>query len=150
MNAPDRPDAYGKSLRALGENEIRELSALALAYIGDTVYDLYVRSFVVKNHMGRVTDLHTISSGVVNARAQAQAAALLSPHLTEREAEIFRLGKNAKSTPPKNMRREDYALATALEAVVGYLYLTGDTQRLDALFCMIIKHFFMEGPHARG
>ena len=130
-----------KNAGELSDNKIREFSALNLAYIGDTVYDLYVRTYIVKNQMGKVQALHKLASGVVNARAQAQAAKLLLPQLTERETEIFGYGKNTKSRPPKNMNFEDYSLATAIEAVIGYLYLTGQTIRMDKLFDVIIANF---------
>ena len=133
---------YDASLRVMDDNKIRELSPIALAYIGDTVFDLYVRAYLVKNNMGKIEALHKLASGVVNARAQAQAALQLKPLLTARELEIFQLGKNAKSTPPKNASQEDYSYATAIEAVVGYLYLTGQTQRTKELFGHIISHFF--------
>lgn len=139
-------DKYGVSLLSLSDNKTRELPPLLLAYIGDTVFDLYVRAYLVKNKMGRVTDLHKLASSVVSARAQAQAARVLEPLLDERELEVFRLGKNAKSTPPKNASREDYTLATGLEAVMGYLYLIGNKQRTDQLFEMII-HYFFEGDN---
>jgi ribonuclease-3 family protein len=126
----------------VSDNKIREFGALNLAYIGDTVYDLYIRTYIVKNQMGKVQQLHKLASGVVNAKSQAVAAKLLQPQLTERESEIFRYGKNAKSKPPKNMSIEDYSLATGIEAVVGYLHLTGQTARMDELFGVIITHFF--------
>ncbi|MDD5017208.1 MAG: ribonuclease III domain-containing protein [Eubacteriales bacterium] len=148
MNGPITGDTYEISLRAVSENKIREFSPLNLAYIGDTVYDLYIRRYLVKNKMGRVEDLHKQASGVVNARAQAAAAKLLLPFLTEREKEIFRMGKNAKSTPPKNMSVDDYSQATGLEAVVGYLYLRDLTERTDELFRIIINHFFGEDTDA--
>ena len=129
---------------AISDNKIREFSALNLAYIGDTVYDLHIRTHIVSNQMGKVQALHKLASGVVNAKAQATAAALVLPQLTERENEIFKYGKNAKSKPPKNMSVEDYSLATGIEAVIGYLYLTGQTKRTDALFDIIIAHF-LEG-----
>lgn len=139
-------DNNGVFTNALNDNKIRELSPLLLAYIGDTVYDLYVRAYLVKNRMGRVNQLHTLASGIVNAGAQAMAARLLQQKLTAQEAQIFRLGKNAKSTPPKNACYQDYALATGLEAVIGYLYLKGDTKRTDALFADIIA-LFLKGDH---
>ena len=135
-------EKYRASLSPVDDDKIRELSPVALAFIGDTVFDLYVRAYLVKNKMGRIETLHRLSSGVVNARAQAQAARLLQPHLTERESEIFRLGKNAKSAPPKNACHEDYSFATAIEAVIGYLHLTGRTQRVEEFFGHIISHFF--------
>lgn len=144
----DKTDEKVSLLSAIDDSAIREMSALNIAYVGDTVYDLYIRSFLVKNKKGRVTDMHKSASSVVNARAQAQAALLLSPLLNERESDIFRLGKNAKSQPPKNMSFEHYALATGLETVIGYLYLTGQTSRLNGLFSTIIAHFLEEEPHA--
>jgi ribonuclease III family protein len=132
----------------LEENSIRELPILSLAYIGDTIYDLYIRGCLVKNNMGKVEDLHTLASGIVNARAQAEAAKLLHDKLTEREADIFRMGKNAKSMPPKNMSREDYSQATGLEAVIGYLYLMGNKARTDELFRIIIDHFLGSNDNA--
>jgi ribonuclease-3 family protein len=72
----------------------------------------------------------------------------LQPLLTPREAEVFQLGKNAKSTPPKHASYEDYSLATAVEAVIGYLHLTGQTQRIEELFAIIISHFFEGGQNA--
>ena len=132
----------------LDENKIRELSPVALAYIGDTVYDLYVRTHLVSQRAGRIEAMHKAASGVVNARSQAKTAQLLVRGLTERELEIFRLGRNAKSSPPKNMSREDYALATGLEAVIGYLYLTGQQERTEALMHIVIDHFLGEQSHA--
>ncbi len=127
---------------AVSDNKIREFSATNLAYIGDTVYDLHIRAHIVKNQMGKVQALHKLASGVVNAKAQAQTAVLLLPLLNAREIEIFGYGKNAKSKPPKNMSVEDYSLATGIEAVIGYLYLTGQSARTDELFEIIIAHFF--------
>lgn len=132
----------------LDENKIRELSPVTLAYIGDTVYDLYVRRFLVSRRAGRIEAMHKAASGIVNARAQAQAARMLESSLTEREAEIYRAGCNAKSTPPKNMSRGDYSLATGLEAVLGYLYLTGREARAEALLSAVIDHFLGGENHA--
>ncbi|MBT3318193.1 MAG: ribonuclease III [Clostridia bacterium] len=125
----------------VSDNKIREFSALNLAYIGDTVYDLYVRTHIVKKQMGKVQALHKLASGVVNAKAQAAAATLVLPQLSEREREIFGYGKNTKSRPPKNMSFQDYSMATAIEAVIGYLYLTGQTARMDELMGIVIAHF---------
>jgi ribonuclease-3 family protein len=134
-------DFYDISLKPLSENRVRELPVLNLAYIGDTVYDLYIRRCLVKNNMGRVEELHALASGIVNARSQAEVAKLLQNKFTEDEAGVFRRGRNAKSAPTKNMSREDYSLATGLEAVIGYLYLTGAGERLNELFRVIILHF---------
>ncbi len=144
MNKEKDTDTFGISISDVDENKIREFSPLALAYIGDTVYDLYVRAYLVKNRMGKVQELHKYASAVVNARSQAEAAKLLLTLFTDRENEIFRSGKNSKSTPPKNMSAQDYSYATGLEAVIGYLYCTGKKQRLDELFNIIISHFYLE------
>ena len=85
--------------------------------------------------------MHKLASGVVNAKAQAAAATLVLPQLSEREREIFGYGKNTKSRPPKNMSFQDYSMATAIEAVIGYLYLTGQTARMDELMGIVIAHF---------
>jgi len=132
---------YNEPMDKVDENKIRELSPVALAYIGDTVYDLHVRTFLVSRRAGRIEDIHKAASGVVNARAQAQAAKLLADGFSPREAEIFRAGCNAKSTPPKNMTREDYSLATGLESVIGYLSLTGQQERIETLLALVIDHF---------
>lgn len=145
----DDLNAYDISRNPVSENRVREFPTLSLAYIGDTVYDLYIRSYLVKNRMGKVMDLHRKASAIVNARAQAKAALLVKSELSEREMEIFRMGKNVKSTPPKNMSQEDYSLATAIETVMGYLYCRGFYDRLDTLFEIIITHSFMEDKHAR-
>lgn len=134
-------DIFVISLKTVSENRVRELPILNLAYIGDTVYDLYIRSCLVKNNMGMVEQLHRLASGIVNARSQAEAAKLLQDILSEHEADVFRRGKNAKSAPTKNMSREDYSLATGLEAVIGYLYVTGAEERLSELFRIIVNHF---------
>lgn len=129
---------------AISDNKIREFNALNLAYLGDTVYDLYIRSFIVKGQMGKVQVLHKLASSVVNAKSQAVAAKLILPHLNEREKQVFGYGKNAKSKPPKNMSKLDYSMATGLEAVIGYLYLRGKQERTDDIMGIIIEHFFAD------
>ncbi len=111
-----------------------QMAPLTLAYIGDSVFDLYVRTALVLNKVGNNGMLHTRSSGIVNARAQAKFAHSLEADLTERELNIFMRGRNAKSaTVPKNMSVADYRYATAVEALLGYLYLTGQEDRLNEL-----------------
>lgn len=148
MEINNTKDLYDYSLGAVPDIRVRELPILNLAYIGDTVYDLYIRGYLVKNNMGMVQSLHKLASGIVNARAQAEAARMIVPSLSEREGEIFSNGKNAKSSPTKNMSREDYSQATGLEAVIGYLYLTGNSKRIDELFRIIINFHFGRGQNA--
>lgn len=115
--------------------------ALELALVGDSVYDLYVRSRLVKKG-GRVKDIHKNAVRHVNAHAQAMALDKIEEELTEDEAGVVRRARNAKQTPTKNADAGDYHKATALEALLGYLYLTGQTERLDRFLALCTN---MEG-----
>lgn len=127
-------------LEKIDEKEARMRNPLTLAYIGDTVYDLYIRTNELKHSKACVNTLHRAVCSKVNARAQAQAADRLESSLTEDEHDIYRRGRNAKSgTVPKNMDVQDYRKATGLEAVVGYLYLTGQHERIEWIFEEIIN-----------
>jgi len=127
-------------LRCIGETgrrDVRRMNALALAYVGDTVYDLFVRTQLACTRALPVHDLHVQASERVNAGAQARAAHALMDEFTEEERAIFRRGRNAKSrTVPKNADVGDYRAATGLEAVLGFLYLTG---REDRAFELLAK-----------
>lgn len=105
--------------------------ALVLAYVGDTVYDLFVRTWLVSRHDATAHTLHTLASKRVCAKAQAEALRRLTPHLSETEASVCRRGRNAKvGTVPKNAELSDYLAATGLEALLGYLFLSGQDERL--------------------
>lgn len=119
------------------EASVRRLNGLQLAFIGDTVYDLYARGRALEEHDACVRELHRRAVAHVNARAQARAFAAVEPLLTEEEADVARRGRNAHSRPPKNQDPGDYARATALEALCGYLYLMGRNERLDELMRVI-------------
>lgn len=117
-----------------GVGDAGRLPALTLAYIGDTIYDLFVRTVVICLGARPVRDLHVQASAYVNAGAQAQAARVLMDSLTPEELAVFKRGRNAKShTIPKNANVSDYRAATGLEAVLGYLYLSGQEGRAFAL-----------------
>ncbi|MCL2546394.1 MAG: ribonuclease III [Oscillospiraceae bacterium] len=119
-------------------NKLHGISILALAHIGDGVYELMVRTRLCLNGTPTAKLLHTATVKQVNATRQAVAARALQQHFTQEEIDVFRRGRNAKSpTMPKNIAPEDYKLATALEAVFGHLYLTGNTARLNALMDII-------------
>ncbi len=122
-----------ESLR-LTEDKAAQMAPLTLAYIGDSVFDLYVRTRYVLGCAKNAGALHSMSIRLVNARAQAEFAHVWMERFTQAEAEVFRRGRNAKSpSPPKNMSIADYKYATALEAVVGYLFLTGQAERIEQM-----------------
>lgn len=112
----------------------RLLPPLALAYIGDAVYEVAVRQHVMARPNLRPHHLHGQSTKYVSAKAQAMLLSLLEPQLTEEERDVVRQGRNAKSgTVPKNANVQDYRHATALECLVGYLYYTGAHDRMRDL-----------------
>ena len=119
---------------AFAVRDTRELNPLQMAYIGDTVHDLYVRSMLVSRGM-TVGRMHKQAVRMVSAFAQARMLEAIEPDLTEEEADVARRGRNsqAKHAAPKHADPADYAHATGLEALWGYLYLSGRTQRLDEL-----------------
>lgn len=110
------------------------LNALQMAYVGDTVHDLYVRSLLLSRGM-TVGKMHRQAVRMVSAGAQARMLACIEPELTQEEADVARRGRNsqAKHAAPRHADPADYAHATALEALWGYLYLAGRTVRLDEL-----------------
>lgn len=111
--------------------DIRTYSPLTLAYIGDGIYDLVIRTVVVEQANRPANELHRITTGYVKAGIQAQMIVALKDELTEDEAEVFKRGRNAKPhTMAKNASRADYHKATGFEAVMGYLYLTGQNERM--------------------
>ena len=118
----------------LKEVDIRTYSPLALAYIGDCVYDLVVRTVVVGKGNTGANQLHFRTSQIVKAQAQVAMIQALEDLLTEEEKDIYRRGRNAKSpTMAKNASMSDYRKATGLEALMGYLYLTNRFERIVEL-----------------
>ena len=111
-----------------------EYSPLALAFIGDSVFDLVIKSVIVEKANCQVNKLQNKTSKIVRATTQALIVDALKDVLTEEEANIYRRGRNAKPyTKAKNASYSEYCKATGLEALVGYLYLMGDTERLVSL-----------------
>ena len=119
---------------AFAAADIRGLNPLQMAYVGDTVHDLYVRSMLLSRGM-TVGRMHRQAVRMVSAGAQARMLERIEPELTQGEADIARRGRNsqAKHAAPRHADPADYAHATALEALWGYLYLSCQTQRLDEL-----------------
>jgi len=119
----------------LEDEHIRQISSLGLAHIGDGVYELMVRSWLVIH--GKLTNkgLHLATIHYVSAQAQARRMEQIRPMLTAEEEAVFRRGRNSNPhTVSKAATREEYQAATGLEALFGYLYLKGETARLDELF----------------
>jgi len=117
--------------------EITRLTPLALAFLGDTVFDLLVRESLLEGPARPQRQLHRESAEQVNARAQAELAKKILPLLDEEEASVFRRGQNAKpGHVPRGFTRGEYSLATALEALFGWLWLEGRLGRARELFCV--------------
>ena len=107
----------------LPEQDIRSYSPLTLAYIGDAIYDLYIRTIIVKRGNTQPNKLHKKASALVKAETQADMVTALEQHFTPEETAVFKRGRNAKSyTTAKNATTGEYRRATGFEAVIGYLY----------------------------
>lgn len=116
------------------------ISSLGLAHMGDAVYELMVRSHLCLHGKSTNKGLHRAAVGYVSAPAQAAATQVVEPLLTPEEAEVFRRGRNASPhTIPAHAKREDYARATALEALFGWLWLRGERERLNQLFAAVME-----------
>ena len=116
---------------SLKEQDAKQYSPLTLAYIGDAVYEVVVRTILVERGNAPVNVLHKQASKLVKAEAQADAYHRIKELLTEEELSVFRRGRNAKSyTSAKNATIGDYRMATGFEALVGYWYLTRQTERM--------------------
>lgn len=112
----------------------------ALAYVGDAVYELYVRLHLLSDRAAPSGRLHQLSIRLVKAAAQAEAARRLLPYLTEAEEAVFKRGRNSDpGTIAKHSDPVTYRYATALETLVGYLYLGDESQRLNELMNMIFR-----------
>ena len=116
------------------EVEPEGYSPLTLAYIGDSIYDLIIKTKVISEGNKQVKKLHQETSSMVQASAQSEMMRALQPLLTEEEHAVYRRGRNAKSvSPAKNQSLTDYRRATGFEALMGYLYLKDEFERLVEL-----------------
>ena len=123
--------SYMNELFQMEEVDIREYSPLTLAYIGDCVYDLVIKSLVINAGNKQVNKLHQETSRLVQASTQSLMMRTMQEHLTEEEHAVYKRGRNAKSvSPAKNQSITDYRRATGFEALLGYLYLKKDYKRL--------------------
>ncbi|EJA6604557.1 TPA: Mini-ribonuclease 3 [Clostridioides difficile] len=123
------------------KTELVTMSPLVLAYLGDTVYETYIREYLIRqNTQRKVNDLHKLAIKYVKAKAQATIIYEIEIELTEEESKIYKRGRNQKSnTSPKNADIIDYKHATGFEALVGYLYLNNEIERLQYIINKGIK-----------
>lgn len=129
-------DFYKKVLEEFGikKQNVNTYSPLTMAYIGDCIYEIIIRSMVVGQGNEQVNKLHKKSSELVKAETQAKMIHFLMKDLTEEEEHIYKRGRNAKSfTSAKNASIVDYRVATGFEALMGYLYMEGRTERIFEL-----------------
>lgn len=131
-------DTFRKINKVLSEEDILMLNPLHLAYIGDGIYELFIRTYLLDGKMS-VNEMNKKARSLVNAETQALVSQLIMDHLNEKEERIFKRGRNAKtSSSPKNMKIMDYKHATGLEALLGYLYLKQSDERLLELMNKIL------------
>ena len=127
-------DSYLKEQFEIPDVDIRTYSPLTLAYIGDGVYELVIRTILVKKGNCPVNQLHKQASNLVKAGTQSHMMEILEPMLTEEELAVYKRGRNAHSpTMAKHATMADYRRATGFEALMGYLYLKEEYHRIFAL-----------------
>lgn len=120
--------------------EVNAISMLGLAHIGDGIYELLTRTMLCKQGHSAAAKLHRLTVSYVNAPAQAAAAKKIMPLLTAQELAVYKRGRNAKvNSVPQKATEGEYHAATGLEALFGWLYLQGETQRIDSLFAAIME-----------
>lgn len=133
-----RDEMLGKN--PMSTMDVNMLNPLVLAYVGDSVYDTFVRTLLVTSKHTQVAKLHKMSIEFVKAKAQADILEGINEFLNEEEQDIVRRGRNTKSaTVPKNADVSDYRHATGFEALIGYLYLTGQLDRLMDIIGLVLK-----------
>jgi len=120
--------------------DVLNLQPLVLAYIGDAVYEAYIRTMLVINKKTNVNTLHKMSIKYVKAKAQSDIVHRIADKLTQEEQDVVRRGRNAKSvTVPKNAEITDYRYSTGYEALIGYLYLINNTARLMEILRLSVE-----------
>ncbi|WP_297636347.1 ribonuclease III domain-containing protein [uncultured Clostridium sp.] len=128
-------------IREFSEAEARGLNPLQLALIGDGAYEIFIRNYILSNNTSLLANkLHREAIKYVKAKSQSDIMHEIEEELTEEELYIYKRGRNAKSaTVPKNADVRDYRMATGFEALVGYLYLINNTERLEFIFNKAIE-----------
>lgn len=122
------------NLNLMKQGELQTVSPLVFAYIGDALYEIYVRTYIVHKYKVKVNELHKLSTKFVKAAAQAKIVHAIEGELTEEEWKMIKRGRNQKSgSVAKNASITDYKYATGFECLLGYLYLLGKTKRLEEI-----------------
>lgn len=125
-------------MEPLTQAQARQYSPMALAFLGDSVYEVMVREYLLRQANQPAAKLHDQKVQLVCAAFQAAAAERLLPHLTEDEAGVYKRGRNANNTVPRHASARDYHRATGLESLFGYLHLTCAGERLEELFEIVM------------
>ena len=121
----------------MSTTEVKQFSPVTLAFLGDAVYALWVRERLVRFGEGKLSELNRTAANVLSARGQSAFLERVLPLLTQEEEEIFRRGRNAKKpTKSKHATAAEYNRSTGFEAVLGYLYLIGDVDRIETLLSL--------------
>lgn len=124
----------------LEDDQIRAISSIGLAHLGDAVYELLVRAWLCAHGRATGKGLHRAAVELVRASAQAARAEKILPMLSEEELAVYKRGRNAHvHTIPHNASRSDYLKATALESLLGWLYLRGEKERINELFAVMME-----------
>ena len=124
-------DFFMQELFQMREVDVREYSPLALAYVGDAVFDLVIKSLILNRGNKPVQKLHKETSAIVQASAQSRMMRVIQEKLTEEEHQVYKRGRNSKTvSPAKNQSVTDYRRATGFEALIGCLYLKREYQRM--------------------
>ena len=124
-------DSYMREVFQMEEVDVQTYSPLALAYIGDCVYDLIIKNIMISKGNKQVNKLHKDTSALVQASTQSLMMRTMQEHLTEEEHAVYKRGRKAKSvSPAKNQSITDYRRATGFEALLGYLYLKKEWKRM--------------------
>lgn len=124
----------------LDDGQIQAISSIGLAHLGDAVYELLVRSWLCAHGKATGKGLHRAAVELVRATAQAGRAEKILPLLTQEETAVYKRGRNAHvHTIPRSASRSDYLKATALECLIGYLYLKGRRERINRLFAVMME-----------
>ena len=125
---------------ALSEDQLRAVSSIGLAHVGDAVYELLVRTWLCAHGKATGKDLHRAAIALVCAPEQARRGAKVLPLLTEEETAVYKRGRNANvHTIPRSASHAEYHAATALECLLGWLYLRGDKARIEELFSVMME-----------